>query len=83
MNSIQTKVKDGWNTAVAFTKKAVGGVVAGTVGAVAYASNAQAAITIDTTDIIADVATIGTAVVGIVLATVAFKIAKSMLGGTR
>ncbi|MEK9629946.1 MAG: hypothetical protein VW455_13115 [Nitrospinota bacterium] len=83
MNSILTKVKDGLNSVVAFTKKAVAGVVSGTVGAVAYASNAQAAITLDTTTILADIATIGTAVVGIVLATVAFKIAKSMLGGTR
>lgn len=83
MNSILTKVKDGWNTVVAFTKKAVAGVVGGTVGAVAYASNALAAITLDTTDILADIATIGAAVVGIVLATVAFKIARSMLGSTR
>jgi len=83
MKSILTKVKDGWSSIVAFTKKAVAGIAAGSVGVVAYASNADAVITIDTAAITADIAIIGTAVVGIVLATVAFKIAKSMLGGTR
>lgn len=77
------KVRDFVSPALSFAGKATQAVVAVGVGVVTYTSDVFAAITLDTAPILADVATIGAAVVGIVIATLAFKVARSMLGATR
>ena len=77
------KIQELVNPTLSVVGKVSQGVAAAMVGVVAYTSNAHAVIAIDTSAILADVSIIGTAVLGIVLATVAFKIAKSMLGATR
>ncbi len=83
MKAIFNKAKDVVVSGLSFVGKVAQGAAAAIVGVVTYTTNADAVITIDTAAITADIAVIGAAVVGIVLATVAFKIAKSMLGGTR
>jgi hypothetical protein len=79
MNTLLNKIKIVVVSVYEFGKKAVAGFVAVGSGVAVSSQEALAAVTIDATDILADIASVGGTVISVVLAIAAFTIAINML----